>query len=314
MKNRRKIMLITAAAVTVLFAIIFSVYVLSEEKKDESEKLPVTILGSGSDYSDVSVEITDISLDGIRPFVKIKWKNSGNIDCVFGSEYDIRIKKEDGSFISTLNNDIWTSIAYILEGGKETTKIYYIDDKTVPEGGTYRFVSHFNTEANGVRSDDYAVYIEFSAERGVSGRGDRLFGIHKVIYDNGNSQEAVKAENLPHIRLSPSMVLWVVEDGKWIEKGQFQEITLNKDNFDKRIWHSGVTDQISAVDVRTSNKRAWQLQVNRGIDTDSSTLYVLLEQDNGLLIFGEGVYNDFSLPEPNSDYSYIKYLGLLIYE
>lgn len=311
MKNKKSVILIIIGLVA--FGVGAVLVLLNLPKNIVSQKLPVTVIGASGDFDGVTIEIEDISLDGIRPFIKIRWKNSGETDCVFGSEYDIKIRKDDGSFSSTLNNDIWTSIAYILEAGKENTKIYYIDDKAISQGGTYRFVSHFQREKDGKRSEDYEVYVEFQTDRAVSSRGDLLFRIYKVIYDNGKAQNAVNAENLPQIRLSPSMVLWVNDKGNWVEKGQFQEISLNKDNFDDRIWHSDVTDQISAVDIRTSNKRAWQLHVNTGINADTDTLYILLEQDSGLLIFGEGIYNDFSLPEPNSDYSYIKYLGLPVY-
>lgn len=313
MKNKRKIFIISAAFLIAILTVIISLR-FSEDKKDGSEALPVTQIAFGSECSAVSVEISDIALDGIRPFMRIKWKNSGDTDCVFGSEYDIRKKNRNGSFSSTLNNDIWTSVAYILEAGKETTKTYYLDDKIIPEGGIYRFISYFNTEANGIRSEDYEVFVEFKTEESVRSRGDLLFRVHNVIYDNGNSLDALNPENLPQIRLSPSMELWVKESGEWASMGLFQEISLNKENFDKRIWHSRVTDQISAEDMRTSNKRAWQLHVNKGITPDSDRLYLLLEQENGFFIFGEGVYNDFSLPEPNSDYSYIKYLGMLAYE
>lgn len=277
-------------------------------KKTETEPERISVIASGSDYEDVSIEITEAELSGIRPYIKVRWKNSGDKECMFGAPYDILMKTEDGSFESTLNNDIWITVAYMLRSHSESEKIYYLSKENIPEKGTYRFESYFSTEENGQISENYTVYIEFQTESGVEERTTKQYSMKEVIYDNGSFSVFTKAEVLPDIRISPNMVLSVKEDDIWKEMGKFDEITLSKDNFDKRIWHSGVTDQISAVNVRAENKRAWQIQVNGGNRDDSRLLYILLEQNDGTLLFGSGYYNEMGLTEPNSDYSYLRWI------
>ncbi len=304
---KRPAVWVVIAAVILVIAV--AVGVLTDPpKKTGTEIESLTVLSSGSDFPDVSLEITDAELSGIRPYIKVKWKNNSDKECVFGAPYNILKKSEDGSFISTLNNDIWITIAYMLKSHGENEKIYYLDSSTIPEKGIYRFESCFNTEENGISSQDYKVFIEFEVECGVPERATRQFSMKDVVYDNGSFSTVTKAEYLPDIRISPYMMLSVKTDDVWKEMGILEEITLSKDNFDKRIWHSAFTDQISAVEVRVANKRAWQVQVNQGRRDDSRQLYVLLEQEDGAFLFGGGEYNAEGLTSPNSDRSYFRWI------
>lgn len=301
-------LILTLLFVTGLFSFGF---LMKSGEPAASETDSVSVISSGSDYEAVSLEIIEARLSGIRPYIKIRWKNSGDKECVFGAQYDILKQNTMGSFESTLNNDIWISIAYILQSRAENEKIYYIDSDTIPEKGIYRFESYFNTEENGERSEKYTTYVDFMTESGVSEMTEKQFSMKELIYDNGSFSAVIDAENLPDIKLSPEMVLFIKDGENWQETGIFQEISLTKDNFDQRIWHSGVTDQISAVDVRSDNKRAWQLQVKSSSDEEKSRLYVLLEQNDGTLLFGSGFYNETGIPQPNSDSSYLQWICLI---
>lgn len=298
--------------ISMVLVIVVAVGFLTDPpQKNEAEVEGISVISSGSDYPDVSIQITEAELSGISPYIKIKWKNKGSKECVFGAFYDILKKSEDGSFTSTMDNDTWITIAYIIKSHGEHEKKYYLDSEKIPEKGIYRFETAFNTEEKGIRSENYRVYIEFETEKGIEKSTTRQFSMKEMTYVNEMVSFIPKVEVLPDIRISPYMTLSVKEDDVWKEMGGLDEITLSKDNLDERIRGSGVEGFLSAAQIRAENKRAWQIQVNHGINDDRRILYVFLQQNDGSFLFGQGEYNVEGMTSPNSDSSYLRWICTL---
>lgn len=279
----------------------------------EKNKIPadgIRIISAGSEYSGVSIEITDACFNGMSPYITVKWKNETSKECVYGAYYDILRKSEDESFVSTLKNDTWYSIAYLLKSNSEHEKKYYLNNEVMPTEGVYRFESCFNTEEKGIRSEDYRVYIEFSTENAVDKNGTRQFSAKEIVYANGMLSYVPNVEGLHEIRISEYMTLSVKEDEIWKEMGRLEEISLGPDNIDRRM-HSDNEGRLTAMKIRSENKRAWQLHVSRNSYGDSRELFVLLLQNDGSLIFGRGEYNIGGMVYPNSDSSYLSWLCTL---
>ena len=110
------------------------------------------------------------------------------------------------------------------------------------------------------------------------------------------------------IMITSGMMLYMEIDGEAVQLGVLEEISLSKDNFDNRIRDNGVTDQIAAVDVRTENKRAWQLHSSVALGVGEHPLFLLLEQTDGALLFAQGEYGVDSMSQVNSDSSYLRYI------
>lgn len=304
--GRKKIILLPVIALAVFTAVAF---IFLYEKPNLSSPLneSCAVIDYGCEYSAVSLEISDAEFSGISPYIGIKIKNDGDTDCIYGENYDIKKKKDNGEYVSSIGNFMSDSVAFILKGHSEQERKYYIDSDVIPENGIYRFELPFYVRSVNGKNEAYTAFIEFSAESAVRSRTDLQFSMEKVIYENGSFSAETKADALPDIRISPEMSLFIRDNEEWREIGVLNEIALSKDNFDKRIWHSDVTDQISAVDVRADNKRAWQVY-EKNEDTKNSRVFVLLRQDDGSLYFCCGEYNVSGLTEPNSDSSYFRWI------
>ena len=90
-------------------------------------------------------------------------------------------------------------------------------------------------------------------------------------------------------------LLKIGEDTDYSYLGLLEEITLTKENFDKRLHYRG-----ESIGLRENNKRAWQLITEV---SGNDMLYILLEQKNGEFYFCEG-YHKFS----DSDESLIRFI------
>lgn len=303
--GNKRLLLIPAA---IIFIVIVASFVFfSDLSSTSAENGEYSVLSSGSGYPPLSLEITDAEFSGIDPYIGIRIKNDSDTDCIYGESYDIRRKSENGEYVSSLSKYMSDSSAFILKSHTEQVRKYYIDEKTVPEGGVYRFELPFREKT---KDEEYTAFVEIRVRSGVSGRNNLDFTMEKVVYENGSFSAETKASALPDIRISPEMGLFIKNGGEWNEIGVLNEIALSKDNFDKRIWHSDVTDQISAVDFRADNKRAWQIY-EKGDNSENSRVYVLLRQDDGAYYFCSGEYNVSGLTEPNSDLSYFRWICLL---
>ncbi len=274
---------------------------------DDPERHPegIEIISSDSTHPDVWIEITDISFSGLSPYIKIRWLNNSDDTCVYGEQYDILLQNDGGEFVSTFTDSIWNSVAYILDSSSERVQKYRLTEKIIPSEGVYRFQTEFTLEKNGVRSEMHTVWVEFSTFSGVEPLYDRQFTMSRVLYDNGSLPDGGQPYR---IMITSGMMLYVESGGEQIQMGVLEEISLSKDNFDNRIRDGAVTDQISAVDVRTENKRAWQLHSSVALGVGEHPLFLLLEQTDGVLLFAQGEYGVDSMTQVNSDSSYLRYI------
>lgn len=303
--GKKRLLLIPAVIIFIVIGVSFVFF--ADLPSSSAENDAYSVLSSGSGYPALSLKITDAEFSGISPYIAVRIKNDSDTDCIYGESFDIKRKAVNGEYVSSLNKFMSDSLAFILKSHTEQERKYYIDEKIIPEGGVYRFELPFLVKT---KEEEYTAFAEFRVQSGVSGRNDLNFTMEKVVYENGSFSAETKASALPDIRISPEMRLFTEDDGEWNEIGVLNEIALSKDNFDKRIWHSDVTDQISAVDFRADNKRAWQIY-EKGEKSGNSRVYVLLQQDDGSFYFSAGEYNVSGLTEPNSDASYFRWICLL---
>ena len=303
--NRKKLILLPALVIFLVVGVCFLLF--SDLPSHTTQNDEYSVIAAESDYPALSIEITDAEFSGISPYIGVRIKNDGDEDCIYGERFDIKRKAENGEYVSSPGNYMYDSLAFILKSRSEQERKYYIDSKTIPDGGIYRFELPFSIKT---RAEEYTAFVEFRVQTGVSERNDIFFSMEKVIYENGSFSAETKAESLPDIRISPEMRLFMRNNSGWEDNGVFHEITLSRDNFDKRIWHSDVTDQISAVEFRADNKRVWQIY-EKSEESENGRVYVLLQQDDGAFYFGCGEYNVSGITESNSDSSYFRWICLL---
>ncbi len=311
MAGRKKAGIIVFLLCFILAAVaaVGSVFLFPEKKTDALKGINIT--ASGSSHPEISVDIAKAYFSDFDPCIKLRWKNNSDGRCIYGQEYDILRKSPDGEWKSTLTDNIWDNLAFILEPHSEKEEKYAVSDSVLPEAGEYRFMTWFYTENNGDKKLKHSAFVDFTLEKGVSEQPTREFSVKEMLYDNGSLSAIVAPEDISDIRITPDMELFRKTADGWERIGIFREIVLSKDNFDNRIWHSEVTDQISAVDVRSENKRAWQLY-RKGTDSEGAgQLYVLLEQADGTLLFAEGEYNVSTAAQENRDSSYFQWIGMI---
>lgn len=307
-KRGKRAVKFVLAAVAVLLSALFASLAFSAFFEKTVSDPSFTLTDSGSSHTDITAAVSGVYLSGFDPCIKLRWKNNSDGRCIYGAEYDVMKESREGVWESTLTDIVWDTPAFILEKGGEKEEKYPVSASSLPDGGSYRFETWFYTEKDGIKSERHTVFIEFTLKEGVTEGQSVELEAQRIIYDNLESAEAVTPEALPRIKIAPDMTLFLETADGWETAGVFSEIRLSKENFDSRIWHSGVIDQISAVDVRAENKRAWQIYRESGTPDGTGQLYVLLEQADGSIFFAEGEYNTASAVQENRDRSYFRYI------
>ncbi len=309
---RLKIMLLFAFIIGFFAAAALFVSSLFLQGYKKSDSLNgITVVSSHSTFPGITAEISEVSFSGFSPYIKLRWKNDTDSRCIYGEEYDILRKTPDGEWKSSFTDNIWDTLAFILEPRGEKEEKYAVSEVLLPEAGEYRFEARFRTDENADTAGREKITIEFIIDAPVPARQTRYFSVESLIYENGSFSGIVDPQELPDIKITPEMELFIASEDGWRRMGVFTEITLSKDNFDSRIWHSAVTDQISAVDVRAENKSAWQIYSGEAHNGTAPQLFVLLEQTDGSLLFAEGLYNVSDTAQENPDKSYFIRIGIL---
>ena len=304
--KKKSVVIVIGAAVCIAVIAVLAVMAFVFPS-DDPERHPegIEIISSDSTHPDVWIEITDISFSGLSPYIKIRWQNNSPDTYVYGEQYDILLQNDNGEFVSTFTDSIWNSVAYILEPSSERVKKYRLTDELIPTEGVYRFQTEFTLEKKGTNSEEHTARVEFRTSSAVEPLHDRQFSMSRVVYDSGTLSESRQHSV---IMITSGMMLYMEIDGEAVQLGVLEEISLSKDNFDNRIRDNGVTDQIAAVDVRTENKRAWQLHSSVALGVGEHPLFLLLEQTDGALLFAQGEYGVDSMSQVNSDSSYLRYI------
>ena len=174
--------------------------------------------------------------------------------------------------------------------------------------GEYRFEAPFTID--GKNEIKYSAWIEFELKEGVEGITVHTFKPIELVYDDGMYSFVQTVEGAPTYMIVNGMQLIEKTNDTVSEPvGTFEEITLNKDNFDSRF--RGPTDYSwlandTLKSLKDDNKRIWQLYGDSAAETPR--LYILLEQKDGTFYLGFGYYNCNSTNPTNPDDSHIRWL------
>ena len=148
----------------------------------------------------------------------------------------------------------------------------------------------------------------FSVELNVS--GVLTLEPVEIVYDDGMYSFVQTVDTAPTYMIVNDMQLLEKNDGNVSGIiGTFEEITINKNNFDSRFreiaGYSWLADD-TLKSIKDNNKRAWQLYGDASAETPR--LYILLEQEDGTFYIGYGYYNCNSVKPENPDDSHIRWL------
>ncbi len=294
-------------AVAVIASIVVAICFLTNPQK--SDVSGVESQRNGSDLSGVSLEIVSADLSAPDPFLEIEWINNTPNQILFGEEFAV-LYSDNGKWenCSIDKNPVWNAIGYLLEPESTTKRIYKLNGQNMSQPGTYRFIISFNVEGQSEPEDK--AWVDFELKESVEGITVHIFEPVELVYDDAMYSYVQTAENAPTYMIVNSMQLLENFDGKVSEPlGTFEEITLNKDNFDSRFRSAAEVSWLSDDTLRSlknKNKRAWQLYADSTEETPY--LYILLEQKDSTFYLGRGYYNGNSENPANPDDSHIRWL------
>lgn len=264
---------------------------------------------SGSDLNGISIEIINANLSAPDPFFDLKWTNKTSERITFGEEFAIFYYQDGGwENCSIEENPVWNLIAYLLNTKSTVEHTYKLNGQIMTQTGKYRFEAPFTID--GKSETKYKAWIEFELKEGVDGITVHTFKPIELVYDDGMYSFVQTVESAPTYMIVNGMQLVEKTDDSVSEPiGTFEEITLNKDNFDSRfrsqIDYSWLTND-TLKSLKDNNKRIWQL--HGVLNTETPHLYILLEQKDGTFYLGFGYYNCNSTNPTNADDSHIRWL------
>ena len=295
--------IVVAVAASVAVAVCF----LTNPKKETD--FGITSSKSGSDLNGISIEIVNADLSAPDPFFDIEWSNKTSERINFGEEFAISYY-QDGQWenCSIEENPVWNLIAYLLDTKSTVEHTYKLNGQIMTQTGKYRFEAPFTID--GKSETKYKAWVEFELKEGVDGITVHTFKPIELVYDDGMYSFVQTAESAPTYMIVNGMQLVEkTNDSVSDSIGTFEEITLNKDNFDSRFrgpndysWLANDT----LKSLKDNNKRIWQL--HSVLSTETPRLYILLEQKDGTFYLGFGYYNCNSTNPTNPDDSHIRWL------
>lgn len=293
--------------VAVVASIVVAVCFLTNPKQDT--ELGISSQKSGSDLNGVSLEIVDADLSAPDPYIVVEWKNDTDIKLSFGEQFAIYYN-QDGTWenCSIEEDPVWNLPAYMFGANSTVKHTYKLNGQIMTHPGEYRFEAPFTID--GKNGTKYSAWIEFELKEGVEGITVHTFKPIELVYDDGMYSFVQTVEGAPTYMIVNGMQLVVKTDDSVSEPiGTFEEITLNKDNFDSRFrgpadysWLANDT----LTSLKDNNKRIWQLYGDSAAETPH--LYILLEQKDGTFYLGFGYYNCNSNNPTNPDDSHIRWL------
>lgn len=294
---------VTAIVASVVVAVCF----LTNPKEDTD--LGISSQKSGSDLNGISLEIVDADLSAPDPYIVVEWKNDTDIKLSFGEQFVVYYNQEGTWENCSIEEDpVWNLPAYMFEANSTVKHTYKLNGQIMTHPGEYRFEAPFTIDGN--NKTKYSAWIEFELKEGVEGITVHTFKPIELVYDDGMYSFVQTVEGAPTYMIVNGMQLVVKTDDSVSEPiGTFEEITLNKDNFDSRFrgpadysWLANDT----LKSLKDDNKRIWQLYGDSAAETP--LLYILLEQKDGTFYLGFGYYNCNSTNPTNPDDSHIRWL------
>ena len=293
--------------VAVVASIVVAVCFLTNPKQDTD--LGISSQKSGSDLNGVSLEIVDADLSAPDPYIIIEWENDTDIKLSFGEQFAIYYN-QDGTWenCSIEEDPVWNLPAYMFGANSTVKHTYKLNGQIMTRSGKYRFEAPFTID--GKNDTKYSAWIEFELNEGVEGITVHTFKPIELVYDDGAYSFVQTVEGAPTYMIVNGMQLIVKTNDTVSEPiGTFEEITLNKENFDSRF--RGPSDYSwlandTLKSLKDNNKRIWQLYGDS--DAETPHLYILLEQNDGTFYLGFGYYNCNSNNPTNPDDSHIRWL------
>ena len=293
--------------VAVVASIVVAVCFLTNPKQDI--ELGISSQKSGSDLNGVSLEIVDADLSAPDPYIIVDWKNDTDIKLSFGEQFAIYYNQEGTWENCSIEEDpVWNLPAYMFGANSTVKHTYKLNGQIMTHPGEYRFEAPFTID--GKNETKYSAWIEFELKEGVEGITVHTFKPIELVYDDGMYSFVQTVEGAPTYMIVNGMQLIEKTNDTVSEPiGTFEEITLNKDNFDSRF--KGPTDYSwlandTLKSLKDDNKRIWQLYGDSAAETPH--LYILLEQKDGTFYLGFGYYNCNSTNPTNPDDSHIRWL------
>lgn len=280
----------------------------SQQENNIQNNCGITNITNGSEYDGVSISFMSALFTGDSRNMEIEWNNETDRAIMFGEE--IHIFKKNGTKWEECKlpeNYAWPSIGYLVNADSTTTHKYGLNGYEEFMAGEYRVETAFFFDEN--PKENYKVWIEFELVS-MNIDGDKYNPI-ELVYDNGMFSFVQTVDIAPTYYVTKGMKLTeVFTNGLLYERGTFEEITLNEENWDSRFSSEIWTDGYSYSKIKENNKKAWQLKVDNG-EEDISILYLLLEQNDGTYFIAQGMYNNQSENPANKDDSLIRWLYLV---
>ena len=294
---------VTAIVVSIAVAVCF----LTNPKKQTD--FGISSLKSGSDLNGISIEIVNADLSAPDPFFDIKWTNKTSKRINFGEQFTV-FYNQNGQWenCSIEEDPVWSLISCLLDTRSTVEHTYKLNGQIMTRTGKYRFEAPFTIDGN--TETKYKACLEFELKEGVDSIAVHTFKPIELVYDDGMYSFVQTVEGAPTYMIVNGMQLIEKTDDTVSEPiGTFEEITLNKDNFDSRF--RGPTDYSwlandTLKSLKNDNKRIWQLYGDSAAETPR--LYILLEQKDGTFYLGFGYYNCNSNNPNNPDDSHIRWL------
>lgn len=274
----------------------------------ENNKYGIKNITTGSEYEGVSIEPITISMVGHSRYIELLWENQTDKPAMFG-EPSFIYRKDGNEWVEYKLPEgyAWNMLGYMLNPKDTTTHKYNYNGYEEFEIGKYRFETDFSFDE--YPRKDYKVWIEFELE-GINADSDAYIPL-ELICESGVFSFVQTADIAPTFYVTKDMELTTVYgNGLLFERGTFEKITLNIENWDSRFASADWSEGYSCSQIRNNNKNAWQLKVDNGED-DISILFMLLEQNDGTYFIAQGMYNYNNINPANKDDSLIRWLYLV---
>lgn len=274
----------------------------------ENNKYGIKNVITGSEYEGVSIEPITISMVGDSRYIELLWENQTDKPAMFG-EPSFIYRKDGNEWVEYKlpEGHAWNMLGYMLNPKDTTTHKYNYNGYEEFETGKYRFETDFSFDE--YPRKDYKVWIEFELE-GINADSDAYIPL-ELVCDSGVFSFVQTADIAPTFYVTKDMELTTVYgNGLLFERGTFEKITLNIENWDSRFASADWSEGYSCSQIRNNNKNAWQLKVDNGED-DISILFMLLEQNDGTYFIAQGMYNYNNINPANKDDSLIRWLYLV---
>lgn len=267
--------------IAVVATVITAVCFLTNPKDDSNKNLGITQTASGSEHSDVELEI----LEGRTDYITVLWKNNSDKYVWCGDEFKIF---KGNTQIKPPSNYGWDAILNGIQPNTSIEEGYNIGDFGPFESGNYRLEKEFYFQNEPDRK--YKVYVEFKIDSRYSFAG-KNYPIGVKIFDNGSfSSIFYEGSNIPQFSISEDLKLLTNEhpankvSSAWYEIGELEEFKLKKSNFDDianvDIWNDGYSAEI----LRENNLNSFKVE-----NKADNNFYYLLEQKNGEIYIAKGI-------------------------